>query len=167
MDAVYIILIAAGIAIMLLALFIKEKTVAPMDPHPANQAEWEKSLQRLGRQIRHEQEQGLAQLRANQSDLHSAIALLGKRMESMEAEWDDMKRRRESVSAHMSEEGLAAEEPIDADMFALHERYPRVFELKQEGLSVDEIAKRLGAGRGEIELIFSLSTRKERGHADA
>ncbi|CFJ42119.1 Uncharacterised protein [Mycobacterium tuberculosis] len=52
-------------------------------------------------------------------------------------------------------------------MLALKERYRRVFELEKEGLSPDEIAKRLGAGRGEIDLIFMLAAKHERGQAHA
>lgn len=40
----------------------------------------------------------------------------------------------------------------------LNDRYKEVFDLKEKGLSADEIAKELGKGSGEIALILQLAS---------
>lgn len=171
MDVVYPILIGIGLLIMVLALFIKGKPAADADsPIPTHRttekAEWEKSLQRLGRQLREEQEQVSLGLQQTGSELNQELAMLRNRVEQLEREWSNRQKQIVNVSSE-KEVAATVEESTEVDMLALKERYRRVFELEKEGLSVDEIAKRLGAGRGEIELIFSLASKKERGHGDA
>lgn len=170
MDVVYIILIGAGIVIMLLALIIKQKGANDVDPEILTQrttdkAELERGLQRFGKQIKHQQEMVTSELQQTRSDLLQEMALLRKRIDELErlgntSQGDNPK----SVS---EEPGRAKKEQADVDMLALKERYRRVFELEKEGLSPDEIAKRLGAGRGEIDLIFMLAAKHERGQAHA
>lgn len=44
----------------------------------------------------------------------------------------------------------------DADVPPLSERYKRIYRMADEGLSIDDIARRLEMGKGEIQLILSL-----------
>lgn len=170
MDVVYIILIGAGIVIMLLALIIKQKETNDVNPELLTQrttdkAELERGLQRFGKQIKHQQEMATAELQQTRSDLLQEMALLRKRIDELERLGNPPQGEEpKSVSV---ESGSTKKEQVDVDMLALKERYRRVFELEKEGLSPDEIAKRLGAGRGEIDLIFMLAAKHERGQAHA
>ncbi|MGZ0049727.1 DUF6115 domain-containing protein [Brevibacillus gelatini] len=168
MDQVYLILIGTGIIMMLLAFFLQKKTpddaVALSTQRQTDKAETEKSLQRLSKQ-----EIALlsAEWQETRADLLYEIDFLKKKVEQLEQQWNERAAHAQAaVSAEQTQPtALPAEE--DVDMLALRERYRRVFELSREGLSPDEIAKRLGAGRGEIDLIFTLAQKNERGLADA
>lgn len=47
------------------------------------------------------------------------------------------------------------------DQLHLHQRYQRIFDLHQSGLTTAEIARAVGSGKGEIELILQLSRMNE------
>jgi|GEM_PF-4542348 len=46
---------------------------------------------------------------------------------------------------------------LDKDRLHLQERYGEVFELVNKGLTIEEISRRLGFGKGELELILQLA----------
>ncbi|RAT94455.1 DUF2802 domain-containing protein [Brevibacillus sp. Leaf182] len=171
MDVVYPILIGAGMISMLLAFVIKKKQ--PVDSFSSiptqrttDKDELEKSVQRLQKQVKQETNLLAAEWQEMRADLLEDIASLRKRLDNMEEQWQ--KGETHKQEAPMETNRIEAAPQIqEVDMLALRERYRRAFELSKEGLSRDEIAKRLGAGRGEIDLIFSLADRHERGLADA
>ncbi|MCG5250739.1 DUF6115 domain-containing protein [Brevibacillus agri] len=172
MDLVYLILIGAGIIIMLLAFFLQRKTPDDAAAIPTqrltDKAETEKSLQRLSKQFKQETALLSAEWQETRADLLHEIDLLKKRVEQLEQQWNERAAHAQvAASAEQGQANGAQPAAEDVDMLALRERYRRVFELSREGLSPDEIAKRLGAGRGEIDLIFALAQRNERGFADA
>ncbi|MFD2371324.1 DUF6115 domain-containing protein [Brevibacillus sp. GCM10020057] len=169
MDVVYLILIGVGVVSMAAALIMKGKPTGDPDSllltyRTADKAETDKKLQQLGNQIRQEKNWLQAQLQEQSAELHQELRSLRERVEQLEA---SDRRGRETPLADGAIAAPGGQEPQDVDMLALRERYRRVFELQREGLSAEEIAKRLGAGRGEIDLIFSLARKKERGMADA
>lgn len=173
MDQVYIILIGAGIITMLLALFIQRKspadhTAAIQTSRSTDKADIEKNLQRLNKQFKQETALLSAEWQETRADLLREIEFLQKRVEQLEQQLDERVVVRETAAA-VEAPPVKSAEPVEeqVDILALRERYRRVFELSKEGLTPDEIAKRLGAGRGEIDLIFSLAQRNERGFADA
>ncbi|MED1789816.1 hypothetical protein P4V47_20425 [Brevibacillus laterosporus] len=65
-------------------------------------------------------------------------------------------------SQMLSQASVNQQPDISQDVLALKDRYQRVFELVQQGLTTPEIAKKLGAGHGEIELILTLAEPIER-----
>lgn len=169
MDVVYLILIAVGVLSIVVALFIKTKpsadsgTVLPTH-RTTDKAEMEKTLQQMSRQIKQEKDWLQKQLDQSHEELTKEIKHLRQRLELVE------NGKRAKPAAHdlaVQEEVLQKPEFKEEDVLVLRERYRRVFELHREGLSLDEIAKRLGAGRGEIDLIFALAAKNERGTADA
>lgn len=170
MDVVYPILIGAGIICMILALFIQRKS--PVDSDSAilthrktDKAEMEKTMHKVSRQLKQENDQLATELSETRSALLSEVKLLRTRVEQLEQQ---TKEREHVIEQPRQSVEMAPPEPVaEVDRLALKERYRRAFELAKEGLTHDEIAKRLGAGRGEIELIFSLAARNERGQADA
>lgn len=171
MDVVYLILIGVGVISMAAALFFKSKPSGDPDTmipthRTTDKAEMEKILQQMGRQIKQEKDWMQTQLDQSHEELLMEVKQLRQRLERLE----------NGKGAHMAaqdrekvqqEEMVQKPEPKEEDVLVLRERYRRVFELHREGLSLDEIAKRLGAGRGEIDLIFALAAKNERGMADA
>lgn len=171
MDVVYPILIGAGMISMLLAFVIKKKQ--PVDSFSSiptqrttDKDELEKSVQRLQKQVKQETNLLAAEWQEMRADLLEDIASLRKRLDNMEEQWQKSETPKQEAPKEMNRIEPAPQVQ-EVDMLALRERYRRAFELSKEGLSRDEIAKRLGAGRGEIDLIFSLADRHERGLADA
>lgn len=170
MDVVYIILIGAGLAIMLLALFVRQKGTGNQpeirSQRSAEKAELEQGIQRFAKQIRQEQAAASERIQRSNDELLQELALLRRRVEELENQ-HHLAVQANDAAITASEEGRAAKEPSEIDMLALRERYRRVFELQREGLSPDEIAKRLGVGRGEIDLIFLLASKHEGGQNHA
>ncbi|WP_412843119.1 DUF6115 domain-containing protein [Brevibacillus sp. 179-C9.3 HS] len=171
MDVVYPILIGAGIISMLLAFVIKKKQ--PVDSFSSlptqrttDKDELEKNMQRLQKQWKQETNLLASEWQEMRADLLQDIASLHKRLDNMDQQLKQSISHKQDAPKN-TDVIEPASQVQDVDMLALRERYRRVFELSKEGLSPDEIAKRLGAGRGEIDLIFSLADKHERGLADA
>jgi DNA-binding NarL/FixJ family response regulator len=49
----------------------------------------------------------------------------------------------------------------DIDPLNIKERYQSIFSLYQEGMSIEEIARKAGKGKGEIALILELFGEKK------
>ncbi|QRG65468.1 DUF6115 domain-containing protein [Brevibacillus choshinensis] len=171
MDVVYLSLIGVGFLSMAVALFIKTKpsgdsgTMLPTH-RTTDKAEMEKILQQMSRQIKQEKDWMQKQLDQSHEELVMEIKHLRQRLEQLE---HGKAAQLATVERESIQQAEALQMPVakDEDVLVLRERYRRAFELRQEGLSLDEIAKRLGAGRGEIDLIFALAAKNERGMADA
>lgn len=154
---------------MAAALLIKGKPAGDSDSllltyRTADKAETEKKLQQLAKQCKQEKDW----VQAHHAQLLQELGGLRERIEQLERSGSRAQQAEPgNLLADSAAAAPAVEGPQDKDLLALRERYRRAFELQQEGLGPDEIAKRLGAGRGEIDLIFALATRKERGMADA
>jgi DNA-binding NarL/FixJ family response regulator len=171
MDQPLYLLLGAGVLIVIVALFIKksgeqENHQTAVIHKQMERAEMEKALQRFVKQVKEENERLVDDFRQTKRELLQQIAHLEERMQRAEHE---ITEHAKLAKARLQQAALKKNEPTgetdaeEEDLLALHERYRRVFELKQEGLRIDEIAKRLGAGRGEIELILSLAAPNERG----
>lgn len=154
MDEILYALLGAGITLFAAALLIKRPApgVATLD-----RTELENTLRRFVERIRGENEQALTEWRSREAALHRELAELRKRVNSLEQE---LALANDALAAagnsRAGEPDKAAE-----DVFALKERYRRVFEWQAQGLGAEEIAKRLGAGQGEIELILSLAASRK------
>jgi TolA-binding protein len=161
MDLPMTILIGAGVLIILVSLMMKKTS-----PGDGIRAEMEKSLQRFVLQVKRENESVAAGVHESKQELIREVEQLRGRLSQAERELAALAKQVQSLQAqaNLSRQQEPAEEPTDT--LALRERYRRVFELLQEGLGLDEIAKRLGAGRGEIELIVSLANPQQRRDAD-
>lgn len=169
-------LMGAGVLIVIVALLMKKQRGQNVDQTSQlaqkqwDRAEMEKTLQRFVQQIKQQNEAVQSDLRRANSQLAQEAANLRQRLEKNEQELAQLAKLvnalRSSGTPLANQQESAEPRKPDEDILALRERYRRVFELQQEGLHIDEIAKRLGAGRGEIELIFSLAAPHERGTSD-
>ncbi|MBP1904160.1 hypothetical protein J2Z32_000777 [Paenibacillus turicensis] len=73
----------------------------------------------------------------------------------------DLKQVVIEEEAPVLEEVLVEEEPIKKHEDSLHDRYPELFELYNQGKSIDMIAKAVGIQRGEVQLILQLANKEE------
>lgn len=73
----------------------------------------------------------------------------------------DLKQVVIEEEAPVLEEVVVEEEPIKKHEDSLHDRYPELFELYNQGKSIDMIAKAVGIQRGEVQLILQLANKEE------
>lgn len=173
MDQPLFLLFAAGAVIVISAFFLRKKEIVEKQPviHNAlDRSEMEKTLQRFVLQVQKENDQTIQQIQQNKQEHTREVNQLQQRLHQVDAELNQLKvtiATLQAVPKAMVKEIIKEEEKEqDDDSFSLRERYKKVFDLKQEGLHPDEIAKKLGAGRGEIDLILSLATPAKRGTSD-
>jgi predicted Zn-dependent protease with MMP-like domain len=65
----------------------------------------------------------------------------------------------------VSESVILAEELIQPPGLQIRKRYSELFQLAEQGKSIDYIAKKLGMNKGEVMLIMQLSKQEERARA--
>lgn len=167
MNGSYYILAGAGVAIMVLALLFSSRS-SKRDRMPAapqlNMKEVEATLQRFVLQIKQEKEAESEAFYRSNAQLEKELAEAKARLDNVERELAELRTARQQSQPASQNQQESSEEAVD--VLSMRERYRRVFELMQEGLGPDEIAKRLGAGRGEIDLILSLAKPREAGAAN-
>lgn len=71
---------------------------------------------------------------------------------------------------HMQQAGLLQQEPErmlsgQGEVSGLRQRYGELFQLHQQGKSIEQIAKKLGMNKGETALILQLAKQEEEGRA--
>lgn len=174
MQPIYL-LFGAGAVIVMIALFLKKgKAERPASDayllhKQQERAEMEKALQRFVAQVKQENEAFLSEVRRQKQEIADQLAAWEQRLRTAESGLAEVSQQLRAwqarVQAGAQASGDETNAPEHEDTLALRERYRRVFELQQEGLDSEQIAKRLGAGRGEIELILSLAAPAGRGAA--
>jgi single-stranded DNA-specific DHH superfamily exonuclease len=168
MEQALYILFGAGAIIMTAALFMKKQAGSTLpEQNSSLQRQWEraeveKSLERFVQQIKQENEAVTIGMQRTKADLQQEVARLRHRLDQVETELAKLAAHVQALGEHNNLRPREQEAQVD-DILSLRERYRRAFEWRQQGLDLDEIAKRLGAGRGELELIFSLAAPQERG----
>lgn len=170
MDLSLYILFGAGAFIMMAAMLMKKRSGPSQPSQPATQKQWEqaeveKSLQRFVQQVKQENEAVVAGMQRTKAEWQQEVVQLRDRLGQAEAELMRLTAQVQSLQSQVNRVSPQEKETEPEDVLALRERYRRAFEWKQQGVSLEEIAKRLGAGRGEIELIFSLAAPQESGEA--
>jgi septal ring factor EnvC (AmiA/AmiB activator) len=63
----------------------------------------------------------------------------------------------EASKAAVEEVPVVKQKPVSS----IKQRYPRLFELHEQGKSIDSIAKTAGLQRGEVQLILQLASQEE------
>lgn len=176
-QPIYLIL-GAGLLLCIIAFFFgkrgtknqNEEIQALLLQRKQERAEMEKSIQRFVQQVKQENELVVANLRKTKENLRSDLDQLETRIQELEAELASVQTRLAAVQnpSMQSVQPAVAEKPaaeVQEDTLFLRKRFQKAFDLRKEGKSIDEIAKELGAGRGEMELIFSLASPQERGES--
>jgi methyl-accepting chemotaxis protein len=175
MEQSLYLLLGAGVFITILSIFIKNPAAGPADSKAAQiqkqleRAEMEKSLQRFVHQVKKENEQVITGMQKKNQTLHEIVAFLQERLANVEQGHSALRDRLDAFDSNQVklEQAAATMEEEQTDTLMLKERYRRVFELKEQGMQIEEIAKKLGAGQGEIELIFSLAQPPVKGRTHA
>jgi len=163
MEQPILLLLAAGLLIVIAAVLWmrKPRSAAQPEPQPLPGKLWEQpqieaAVQRFVSEIKQENQRVIDRFQQTQAQLMQELNQLQQRVQQLEQQ---MAAVTQQLAARPAEQGKqpAADPAAEEDALRLRNRYKRVFELQREGLSSEEIAKRLGAGRGEIELILSLA----------
>ncbi|WPS86544.1 hypothetical protein SMD22_18820 [Brevibacillus halotolerans] len=147
-----------------------------------DRASMETTLKRFVQQVKRENEElaenlhaNIEQIRKSQQELFASAKQhaqdnlsLQQEMEKLHFQFSELQQSHALLQkgveqSQMLSQASADQQPeISQDVLALKDRYQRVFELVQQGLTTPEIAKKLGAGHGEIELILTLAEPIER-----
>ncbi|WP_019119146.1 DUF6115 domain-containing protein [Brevibacillus massiliensis] len=167
MEQPFYLLLAAGVLIVIVSLFLPRRTrrdsrqkLLELQKQPERK-ELEMTLQHFVEQVKADNQRAIENMRQTKSELFSEVRELRERLQVLEAEIAELTRSGSAGAAPAPEE--QTDEPTAADALLLRERYRQAFDLKAKGLPIEEIAKQLRAGQGEIELIFSLAAPNGRG----
>ncbi len=117
-----------------------------------NRAALQEEIAGLREQVAELQKSSLlldARLTAEEKSLLQLSAAFGKGSAAETAE--------QSVKEPLTEEPVPKPKPVSS----IKQRYPRLFELHEEGKSIDSIAKTAGLQRGEVQLILQLAKQEE------
>lgn len=108
-------------------------------------------------------------LETRELELSRQIGMLNKSVEQLASAPQPVVQAAAAVGVHenvfkqqIEPEVVKMEEAKPASLINLQERYARVFELHEQGKSVETIAKKLGMNKGEINLILQLSKQEEK-----
>ncbi|MFM1650843.1 DUF6115 domain-containing protein [Brevibacillus sp. B_LB10_24] len=170
MEQPFYLLLAAGVLIVIVSLLFPRRTRRDSRQkqfEPQNQAEHkelEMTLQHFVEQVKADNQRVIDNMRETKSELFSEVRELRERLRALEEEMAGHTRSGSSASAPAPEEEQTGESAA-ADALLLRERYRQAFDLKAKGMPIEEIAKQLRAGQGEIELIFSLAAPTGKGGA--
>lgn len=157
-------------------------SVGHLEPSNLDRTSMETTLKRFVQQVKRENEEladklyaTIEQLGINQQELSAANQLHEQNNHYLQQEIDKLSQQlielqkshlvlKKNVEQSQTLNQASANQlpEISQDVLALKDRYQRVFELVQQGLTTPEIAKKLGAGHGEIELILTLAEPIER-----
>jgi hypothetical protein len=116
----------------------------------------QKSVAALLEQLKLESAQTSAQLDARCVEARDLLAALDRKLEEVKQSPRTSTRRREAVAAAAPRGEERAAGPAVEEAEERGSRYPQVYALADEGLSVPEISQRVGLTHGEVELILSL-----------
>ncbi|MNO59505.1 hypothetical protein D3C76_500940 [compost metagenome] len=117
-----------------------------------NRAALQEEISSLREQIAELQKSSLlldARLTAEEKSLLQLSAAFGKGASAGTVE--------EAVKEPLTEAPVPKPKPVSS----IKQRYPRLFELHEQGKSIDSIAKTAGLQRGEVQLILQLAKQEE------
>ncbi|MGG1401144.1 hypothetical protein ABE288_25465 [Bacillus salipaludis] len=63
----------------------------------------------------------------------------------------------------LPESDLPSQKPTNEQILFLNERYKEIFDLHEQGLSAEQIAKQLDKGYGEVTFILQLASQEKKG----
>lgn len=103
----------------------------------------------------------VAELQKNTLLLDARLTAEEKGLLQLTAYVKDNATVRPAVPAAASPEAAVPDEPKAKPVSSIKLRYPRLFELHEQGKSIDSIAKTAGLQRGEVQLILQLAKQEE------
>ncbi|MCM3745982.1 hypothetical protein M3223_01300 [Paenibacillus pasadenensis] len=155
---------AAGLQQMELAL---EQFMENMEESQRSLADMVSVSKEQERAEAERREQRIAELEKQCQSLHEELqkqaAAAAPAVEALAVEYSAPLAESSTAQLHPA---LAAPEPpaSAAQMPGIRERYKQLFELYDEGRSIEQIAKRLGMNKGEVMLIQQLARQEEGGN---
>lgn len=171
---IYIVLL--GIAAVLYALMLPKRREETVSSERVVK-EVESTLEAYMAEVQHENEQLVElvgqmkqELTAKQQAQQEQVSELRQRLLVTEQKLTESETRLRTVedqltrSATLSEESAAATaevEDIPPPVPSIKSRYTELFDLYEQGKSIDVIAKNTGFQRGEVQLIIQLAKQEE------
>ncbi|WP_442600918.1 DUF6115 domain-containing protein [Paenibacillus sp. KN14-4R] len=183
MDHPMVYVILLGLVIVVFTQFFIKKESKTVKTAPGLE-EFEKSFGFFAAELE-EQNEALVKLFAEskrESDLK--LAHLAGKLELMEKHSHELAQEVSHLKLALNEKRVEAAAPVEVDTYIRQEqvsvalstpestlepeaepliqtRYPELFDLYQQGKSVEYIAKKLGKNKGEVNLILMLSKQEE------
>ncbi|GAB7388243.1 hypothetical protein BSNK01_20800 [Bacillaceae bacterium] len=151
-TAIAVFLFAAGVACLAVAWFL----LAASKEEGESTGELSPLIDKLENEHRRFMD-AVSRLKPN---LDRQLTVLFQRTEQLEAQLRELQGRIESGGT-VAADGAQADLPPQ-DLLALSERYQEIFSLHRDGKSVEQIAKTLGMGNGEVQLILQLASLGEK-----
>jgi len=170
-----ILLIAAGALLLALSAVLgkKQETGAespaqerpPAGPSPEASSKLQTSLTELLRELHTLSNDMSVDLEEKLTELKEVLQLADMKLEEMSTAGIREKQESEPTPEPAAESAAFANAPApdiqfdeeqDVAPLYLNDRYREIYQMDDEGLPIDEIARRMQMGKGEIQLILSL-----------
>lgn len=169
----YIVLVGAIIMVGAFIMPRNKKEAAPSSPSVQNmEAALEQFMDNMDKENRE-----LVHLVANaQKAAHHDAELKEQRIAALELKYNELAKQYETllnhsastvpivtqavIENHVQQEMNTAEPAPEADHSIQH-RYSELFQLHDQGKSIEAIAKKLGMNKGEVQLIIQLAKQEE------
>ncbi|NQU08981.1 MAG: hypothetical protein HQ583_10485 [Candidatus Abyssubacteria bacterium] len=175
MQLIEIYLIAAGAVLLALGAYLSKRRKTGPEPAPdegsrlalsvENAARLETSLTQLLQELHNLSRDMTTDLEQKLAELKEMLQLADKKLEEIAAaEVEEQPTDRPTME--QEEEREDSPKPFEEELqltiednFAPQpppDRYREIYEMAEQGLPIDEIARRMQMGKGEIQLILSL-----------
>lgn len=173
MQSIEILLILAGALLLVLSVYLERKHRAETTPPPPKQAAFgltadnalklQASLTELLRELQTLGQDVAVDLEGKLGELKELLHLADKKLEEL-SEAEDKCAPRQSEQPQKDKQTPLAMKPGPELQITVEDDYPpqptnryrEIYRMADEGLSIDEIARRAQLGKGEIQLILSL-----------
>ncbi|WP_150267716.1 hypothetical protein [Paenibacillus tepidiphilus] len=122
------------------------------------------ALKQQSQQSKAAMQEEIGGLRQQVSELRSHTERLESRLDASERGLQELTVAQARAEAALSAPGRSEavqEQAKPKPVSSIKLRYPRLFELYEEGKSIDAIAKMAGLQRGEVQLILQLAKQEE------
>ena len=175
MHSVEVLLIGAGVLLLVFAYWLgtREKVESESGPamqaapglSPENATKLQASLTELLNEIQTLSRDVTIDLEQKLSELKELLQLADKKREELSSEKVGDMKKREKTAERQTNETISIDKPNpeleitveDDDAPPLpSNRYQQIYQLADQGYSLDEIARAVQMGKGEIQLILSL-----------
>lgn len=134
-------LLGLGVAIIFAAIFKKKSMDEPS-------TEVEQLLHQFMEEMETENERLMSKITEQTDRVNKELLLRDKKIEQLMADFMNLRQQHDQLKKELS--NTSSSSPIA-------NRYKEVFHLFEQGLTIDEVAKKTGMGKGELLLITQLA----------
>ena len=120
-------------------------------------------IQSFANEMVKENDKLVQQIVAMNQSMDKKLTSLIQRIEELEERQNGLEKAFQLQLEHSSQKESQKKDTVDSaessrrDVLLLQDRYKEVFLLYKKGIAIEEISKKLGYGKGDIELILQLA----------